>query len=190
MRFNKRIPVIAILVFLLMVPSVANVRSRLQTKNSRWTVVEFPTDQQVKLGFKVVNFNIVRAFPKRSEPASRADEEEPDVDSSRADVPIAAAWAIVTRSGTSTKVDFSVGLFPGNATYYLYVIDGAGLVINNWKLTTTASGNTRWRNLNTDAGTFMLALSVSDTLANIETSKSVFMISDVPEGFRITPKNP
>jgi len=192
MRFKGRLPVIMVLAFVMTLPSIAFAR-RLQGRNSRWTVIEFPQGQQVDIGFKVVNAAIVKGFPREtwSAPASRSDEPE-EINSSpeRSDsFPEFAAGAKISRSATTTTIRFSLYRLPRNSTYYLYVIGPFG-VVKVFTLNRSNYETSVWKSLQTDADTFMLALSISGTLTDIETDKNVFMISQPPQGFRIAPKGP
>ncbi|HKR60155.1 MAG TPA: hypothetical protein VJS64_10515, partial [Pyrinomonadaceae bacterium] len=141
----------------------------------------------------VVNPAVVRAFPRESWPASEAPSQsadEPEYDPSHADSgPEFAAWAKITREGTSTSIKVSMYRLPRNKTYYLYVIDPSGTPVQIFKLNRSGYETSTW-NRSTEPGTFMLALSMSDRLTDIETDKNVFMTSETPDGFSIVPKNP
>src|SRR5690349_2775288 len=184
MRLKRLSAVITILIFLL----VATVGiARTQRKESRWTVVQFPPGRTIDVDFRVVNFQILRSFPRSTAPVGTAEDAEPETTSASADSPGLKALARVTRGDTNTSIEFRLSRFPQNAVYHLYAIDPFGGLYTVWKLTTSDSETTIWH-LDTGTDSFMLALSTADTLKDVETDTHVFMISSIPNGVVIVDK--
>ena len=169
----------ALLVALLLgFTSIASDRAQAQ-QNSKWSVIAFPHGQPVEVGFFTVNRKTLRALwsSNGQDPGSCTNCDLP------------SPHARITSGSDASRIELSLFSLPTNVKVYLYVVDVSGSVKDSWELKTNGEGGGRWSSLKTSTDTFMLALSVANKLPDVETDRNVFMISMVPPGFAVVPRN-
>ncbi len=143
-------------------------------KKDRWAGVTFPENQPVRLGFKLL-------FPF---PTGAA----PDIDCEKCDVLALGAEATITRRADHTRIEVRGGGFARNRRLYLFVVNPDGSTI---RLRSTITNNEGGFSLvdNAERDTFMLVVSLSSTMGNLEKDPNLILASVAPRGFAVVPKN-
>jgi len=180
---------------------VASAQSFLQRK-SNWSAVTYPQDKTVAVRFKVplpifdcftcaVAGITPGADPWRNATASTGASTFTKVAATDSYAPatleLPTGAAKVTHRSNSTLIEFSVIRLPSSHTYFLYSVEPSGKVfkLGRVQINSTTQGSLR---VNIDIATFMLVLSISDKLYDLDKDPNIILVSLAPEGFHIVPK--